>query len=124
MNLMDLYKDKLAEQDKEREEKARLEEEKRAEYAYTIASKIEEYIDEGNFKAEAEGKPTLRIALVLKDATYEQAPDLGIESLIIEKLEKDEYGPIECLSLTLTHPYGYGILTLEATLTLIDYQTN
>ena len=122
MDLMDLYRTKIKQQEAEARAQAEKEAQELNKDVAALIAAIEDNLKNNNFKAERGSMPTLRMDVVPTSNSnkWSMLPDMDIEGDVVAQLEKDEFGPIAAVSLQNTVSYGKDVI--EVTLYLIDYQ--
>lgn len=103
MDLMKLFREQMAEQieqEKNREAEEQAQMQKEADY-YTDC--IKKAFEEKKFVCHDWGEPVIAMTIGTADMDHvklmEKFLDSGLESYIIEKLEKDDIGPIKSIAL-------------------------
>lgn len=122
MDLMDLYRTKIKQQEAEARAQAEEEAQELKKDVAALIEAIEDNLKNNNFEAERGSMPTLRMDVVPTSNSnkWSMLPDMDIEGDVVTQLEKDEFGPIAAVSLQNTVSYGKD--AIEVTLYLIDYQ--
>lgn len=122
MDLMDLYRTKIKQQEAEARKQAEEEAKELNKDVAALIAAIEDNLKNNNFKAERDSMPTIRMDVVPTSNSnkWTMLPDMDIEGDVVAQLEKDEFGPIAAVSLQNTVSYGKDVI--EVTLYLIDYK--
>ena len=122
MDLMDIYRTKIKQQEAEAALQAEEEAQELKKDVAALIAAIEDNLKNNNFNAERDSMPTLRMDIVPTSNSnkWSMLPDMDIEGDVVTQLEKDEFGPIAAVSLQNTVSYGKD--AIEVTLYLIDYQ--
>jgi len=115
MNLFEEYEKKSEEQRSAEEQKARAEALQLKEDTAALIKKIEYKLNTKDFKCMDLGKPTISLDVTFADRRFGSLPDMDIENEVVETLENDGFGPIECIELSSFNHVGleqFGITVL------------
>ena len=104
MDLMELYKTKMEQQEAEAKAQAEKEAQELKKDVAALVTAIEDNLKNNNFKAEQGSQPTIRMDVVPASTSnkWSMLPDMDIEKDVIKQLEKDEFGPIKAIVLQTT----------------------